>query len=96
MTSPDVNEDAAAVSEAEGERPRPPVPDRIAGRYRVDALLGKGGFGAVYQAFDELEERSVAVKLIRRDISSSDPRLTQAHDSSQHAGAEFSRWCRAT
>lgn len=56
----------------------------------MERLLGKGGFGAVYEAFDELEERSVAVKLIRRDVST-DPRLTQAHDSSQHAGAEFSR-----
>ncbi|MEX1363111.1 MAG: protein kinase, partial [Nannocystaceae bacterium] len=92
MTSPDVNEDAAsAVSEPEPGANASGVPDRIAGRYRVERLLGKGGFGAVYMAVDELEERSVAVKLIRRDINT-DPRLTQAHDSSQqHAGAEFSR-----
>lgn len=91
MTSPDVNEEAApAVSEPESGSSSGKVPDRIAGRYRVEKLLGKGGFGAVYEAFDELEERSVAVKLIRRDVST-DPRLTQAPDSSQHAGAEFSR-----
>ncbi|MEM9453457.1 MAG: protein kinase [Myxococcota bacterium] len=88
MTSPEVNDDAAqAVSDSESARP---VPSRIAGRYRVLGLLGKGGFGAVYEAYDELEERSVAVKLIRRDMAT-DPRLTQAYDSSAHAIADLSR-----
>lgn len=50
----------------EGE---PPMPDKIAGRYQVRGLLGRGGFGAVYEAYDELEERPVALKLIRRDVS---------------------------
>ena len=43
------------------------VPERIAGRYAVKRLLGRGGFGAVYEAYDELEERAVALKLIRSD-----------------------------
>ncbi|MCX4247944.1 serine/threonine-protein kinase [Paraliomyxa miuraensis] len=66
------------------------MPERIAGRYRVLGLLGKGGFGAVYEAFDELERRPVAVKLIRRDITT-DPRFTQAYDSSQHVVSDLSR-----
>jgi serine/threonine protein kinase/DNA-binding MarR family transcriptional regulator len=91
MTSPDANDDAAqAPSEA---RPAGPVPERIAGRYRVQGLLGQGGFGAVYEAYDELEERAVAVKLIRRDITT-DPRFTQAYDSSQHALGDLSRMVR--
>lgn len=34
------------------------------GRFRVDALLGKGGFGAVYRATDLALERVVAVKVL--------------------------------
>jgi serine/threonine protein kinase/tetratricopeptide (TPR) repeat protein len=91
MTSPDANDDAAQVlSEVQPARP---LPERIAGRYRVQGLLGQGGFGAVYEAYDELEERAVAVKLIRRDITT-DPRLTQALDSSQHALGDLSRMVR--
>jgi len=40
----------------------PPKPDRI-GRYRVERLLGKGGFGLVYLAYDEELDRPVAVKV---------------------------------
>ena len=43
------------------------TPKQIARRYQVRRLLGRGGFGAVYEAFDELEDRVVALKLIRRE-----------------------------
>ncbi len=88
MTSPDVKDDAVLRDLDPEPELKPEIarsePERIAGRYRVRGLLGKGGFGAVYEAHDELEDRAVAVKLIRRDIAA-DPRLTQAYDSSQHA-----------
>ena len=51
----------------------PAMPERIAGRYQIRGLLGRGGFGAVYEAYDELEERPVALKVIRRDASLDPP-----------------------
>jgi tRNA A-37 threonylcarbamoyl transferase component Bud32/tetratricopeptide (TPR) repeat protein len=38
-------------------------PTRIAGRYRLDDLLGAGGSGRVYRAHDEVTGRSVAIKI---------------------------------
>src|SRR5690349_12480176 len=43
------------------------VPVRtLAGRYRLDKLIGEGGFGQVWRGFDLELHRSVAVKISRR------------------------------
>jgi serine/threonine protein kinase len=40
----------------------PPQPQRI-GRYRIEGMLGKGGFGLVYLAHDDQLSRPVAIKV---------------------------------
>ena len=41
-----------------------PVARTVAGRYRLDALIGRGGMGAVYEALDLRLERIVAIKFL--------------------------------
>jgi serine/threonine protein kinase len=48
-------------------RPNAPLPEAIA-RFQIQELLGRGGMGEVYKAFDPTLQRTVAVKIVRPDI----------------------------
>ena len=47
------------------------------GRYEITGALGFGAMGAVYQAFDPIIKRSLAIKTIRLDV----PRQSPQHRS---------------
>jgi hypothetical protein len=40
----------------------------IDGKYRVDDVIGQGGMGAVYRAWDLRLERPIAIKVVRADL----------------------------
>ena len=46
----------------------PQIPD-LAGHYTVEREIGRGGMATVFLARDHRHERSVAVKVLNRDIA---------------------------
>jgi serine/threonine-protein kinase len=58
--------------------------DLIAGRYRLDELIARGGMASVYRAWDVPLDRPVAVKLLRPEILA-DPDLALRFRREAHA-----------
>jgi serine/threonine-protein kinase len=46
-----------------------PIPDVLAGRYRITGELGRGGMAVVYLARDVKHDRDVAVKVMRSELT---------------------------
>jgi sensor domain CHASE-containing protein len=56
---------ATVPAQAEGAAGEPVVGDVMAGRYRIDAVLGGGDFGVTYRARDRVTGDSLALKRFR-------------------------------
>jgi len=77
-----------AVEEHHPEWAAPKVGRVIAGRYKLDAVLGVGGMGAVYSATQLAVDRSVALKILRPERMGDDA-------AGKKAAARFQREAKA-
>lgn len=57
--------------------PVPGLPPVVEGKYRVDAVVGRGGMGAVFRARDVRLDRDVAIKIVRADLLGSSEARTR-------------------
>ena len=77
-------------------------PQLLAGRYRVDGLLGRGGMSEVYFGYDERLDRRVAIKVLRQPpgpaagIAPDSPEAAEILDARDRDRRRFLREIRVT
>jgi hypothetical protein len=77
---------ATAAASTPGAFSRPPTTTGftpgaiVAGRYRLVALLGRGGMGEVYRADDLTLDQPVALKFLPAGVAADDSRLAPFHN----------------
>ena len=59
------------------------VGKRLDGRYEIQEIIGVGGMAVVYKAFDNLENRIVAVKILKEEFTSNDEFLRRFKNESK-------------
>lgn len=71
---------------------------RLAGRYRIDGVLGRGGMSEVHYGYDEHLDRPVAIKLLRphRAVDPTAPGAQEARDALARDRERFLREIRTT
>ena len=62
-----------------------PIGRVLAGKYRIDALLKRGGMGAVYRATHLMLRKPIAIKLIKPELVTSEDTVRRFHREAQAA-----------
>ena len=54
---------------------------RLDGRYEIKEIIGMGGMAVVYKAYDNIEDRVVAVKILKEEFSGNEEFLRRFKNS---------------
>jgi len=79
--------DGTALSLRDDSGPDPYLGQTIAGGFRVEALIGAGAVGRVYRAHQLGIERSVALKIMHRDLATNDGLCSRFRREARVAGS---------
>ena len=68
-----------AEPEVKKKKKDPMVGRTIGGRYEVKGLLGKGGMGAVYKAYQPAVQRTIALKVLLKEFAENETVIKRFH-----------------